>query len=211
MARLPYADDAQLAELIRRAAFPEHTPSTNAFRMLAHAPAVAAPALRLVAAVLTATDLDPRLRQLVILWVTQRCQARYAWIQHAAIARAVGVSETLILALERGEVSSALFTDRERVALAFVDEILDGPRVSDDTFAAVRGRFSSREVVELLLTVGYFRMIGSLLTTLDVELDAAWAAQALEREHATARSERLGRCNYEHCEEECISNEEDHV
>jgi 4-carboxymuconolactone decarboxylase len=191
MARLPYADQAQFAELIRQAAFPENTPPTNAFRMLAHAPAVAAPALRLVAAVLTETDLDSRLRQLVILRVVQRCQARYAWIQHAAIALAVGVSAAQVAALERGDVPAELFTGRECMALAFADEILDGPHVADDTFVCVRAQFSPREVVELLLTVGYFRMIGSLMTTLDIEPDPAWAAQALERERPAARGTKI--------------------
>jgi alkylhydroperoxidase family enzyme len=179
MARLPYAYHAQFAELTRQAGFAENTPPTNAFRMLAHAPAVAAPALRLVAAALRETDLDPGLRQLAILRVAQRCEPRYARVQHAAIALAVGVSDAQIAVLERGEIPAGLLTDQERTALAFVDEILDGPHVSDGTFARVREQFSPREVVELLLTVGYFRMIGSLLTTLDIELDPAWAAQAL--------------------------------
>jgi hypothetical protein len=64
MARLPYAENAQLAELIRQAGFPEHTPPTNAFRMLAHAPAIAAPALRLVAAVLTDVTVRRRISSL---------------------------------------------------------------------------------------------------------------------------------------------------
>jgi alkylhydroperoxidase family enzyme len=116
---------------------------------------------------------------LVILRVTQRCEVRYAWVQHAAIAASAGVSDAQIAALERGEAPADLFTDRERTALAFADEILDGPRVSDGTFARVGEQFSPREVVEVLLTVGYFRMTGSLMTTLDIELDPAWAAQAL--------------------------------
>jgi hypothetical protein len=41
--------------------------------------------------------------------------------------------------------------------------------------------------VELLI-VGYFRMIGSLMTTLEVEPDLAWAARALDQAHGTARA-----------------------
>jgi alkylhydroperoxidase family enzyme len=122
----------------------------------------------------------------VILRVAQRGEARYAWVQHAAIAGAVGVSDVQIAALQQGEVRAGLFTDRERAALAFTDAILDGPRISDDTFAQAREQFPPREVVELLLTVGYFRMIGSLMTTLEIEPEPAWAAQALDRERATA-------------------------
>ena len=52
MARLSYATDVQLAELMRQSGLPENTPHANAFRMLAHAPTVRAAALRLVFAFL---------------------------------------------------------------------------------------------------------------------------------------------------------------
>jgi alkylhydroperoxidase family enzyme len=181
MARIPQASQEQFAELIRQARFPENTPPTTVFRLLAHAPAVATPALQLVAAILKELALDPRLRQLVVLRVIHRCQARYARVQRAAIAAAVGVNNAQIAALERGDRPIDLFADREQALLAFADEILEGPRVSDETFARLRGQFSPREVVEVLLTVGYFRMIGSLMTTLDVEPDPAWAVTMLWR------------------------------
>jgi len=142
MTRLPYATPAQLAELIRQSGLPQNTPKTNAFRMLAHAPAIGASTLRLVLALLTETDLEPRLRELVILRVAQRCDGRYAWVQHASIAAIVGVSDAQIAVLERGETPNALFADRERTAFAFADEVLDTCCATDDTFAAVREIFS---------------------------------------------------------------------
>jgi alkylhydroperoxidase family enzyme len=184
MARLPYTTPAQLAELMRQTPFGEAVQPANIFRMLAHAPSVGIPALQLVYAILTQTELDPRLRELVILRVARRCEARYAWVQHAAIAASVGVSDTQIAALERGDLTADHFTARECTALAFADEVLDVPRVADDTFAWVREQFSPREVVELLLTVGYFRMMDRLVTALDLELEPAFGVQALDRARA---------------------------
>ena len=45
MARLCYATELQLAELIRRSGLPDNTPPANAFRMFAHAPALETEAL----------------------------------------------------------------------------------------------------------------------------------------------------------------------
>ena len=87
MARLCYATEAQLRELIRQSGLPENAPPANAFRMFAHAPAVGAATLRLVFALLTETDLDPQLRELIILRAAQRCDCRHAWVQHVAKAR----------------------------------------------------------------------------------------------------------------------------
>ena len=63
---------------------------------------------------------------------------------------------------------------------AYADEVLDGPRSSDDTFAAVRELFSPRQVVELVLLIGYFRMVCSAMTTLDVEVESPFGAKVLD-------------------------------
>ena len=180
MARIPDASPEQYRELMRNIRLPEDAARTNAFGMLAHAPEIGGSVLKLIHSILTAADLDFFLHELVTLRVSQRCQAWSAWTQHIAIARAIGLSDAQTAALARGEAPAELFSARERVVLAFTDELLDRPRVSDRTFAQVRNWFSSREVVELLITVGYFRMIGALLTTLDVELDPPRAEELLE-------------------------------
>jgi hypothetical protein len=44
----------------------------------------------------------------------------------------------------------------------------------------MRSHFSSREIVELLLVMGWYWSVGRLMTTLDLEPDAALGTQALE-------------------------------
>ena len=118
MARLCYATEPQLRELIRQSGLPENAPPANAFRMFAQAPAVGAATLRLVFALLTETDLDPKLRELVILRAAQHSPSC---------------------------------------------EIC----------------FSPRDVVELLLLIGYFRMICVIMTTLEVEVESPFGAKVL--------------------------------
>jgi hypothetical protein len=60
---------------------------TNSLRMLAHVPAIGGAVLRLIHAILANADPDLGLRELAILRVTQRDQARYAWTQHAAVTK----------------------------------------------------------------------------------------------------------------------------
>jgi alkylhydroperoxidase family enzyme len=188
MTRLPYATPAQFADLVRQCGLPEHTPQTNAFFMLAHTPAVGARLLQMVFALLTQTDLDPRVRELVILRVAERCHGTYAWGQHVVIARAVGVSDAHIAALEQGEAPVDLFDDQERTAFDFADGVLDASRCADDTFSAVHQIFSPRQVVELLLLIGYFRMICGLMTTLDVEAEPPFGVKVLNLTRDTDRT-----------------------
>jgi alkylhydroperoxidase family enzyme len=147
--------------------------------MLAHNPQVGGAVLRLIHAILAKADLDFGIRELAILRIAQRCQAQYVWTQHAAIARSIGISETQIHALQRGEATEGLFSVRERTLISFIDRALDYARVPDETFAMAQKEFTSRELMELLLTIGYFRMICSLLTTLDIELDEPRAIELL--------------------------------
>jgi alkylhydroperoxidase family enzyme len=162
MARLPYATEPRFPELMRHSGLPENTPLTNALCMVAHTPSIGAPLLRLVFELVTGTNLDPEMRELVVLRVAQRCGGRYAWVQHAGAAGQAGVSGAQIAALASGETPAALFSDRERTVFDLADEVLDDCRASDNTFAAVRRLFSPREVVELLLLIGYVRMICGL-------------------------------------------------
>lgn len=180
MARIPYATVSQYEELVRNLRVPDTTVPQNSLRMLAHAPAIGAAVLGLIHSIAMKADLNFNLRELAILRVAQRCQARYAWVHHAAIARATGVSDAQLSALERGEVPAGLFSRRDRIILAFTDEVLDSNRVSDELFVRAQKEFSSRELVELLLTIGYFRMIGGLLTTLNVEVDPPYVLEMLE-------------------------------
>ena len=114
-------------------------------------------------------------------------RGRYAWVQHVDIAAIVGVNEAQIEALERGETPANLFSDRERTAFAFVDEALDTCRAEDDTFAAVRDMFSTGEVLELLLLIGYFRMICGVMPTLHFPLEPSFGAKILDMVRETAR------------------------
>jgi 4-carboxymuconolactone decarboxylase len=172
MARIPYPDPAQSPESVREAL--AGLPPLNIFRMLSHAETAVRPFLRFGGAVLTRLELDARLRELAILQVAVQAEARYEWVQHAAIAQALGVSPEQIAAVERGEIETAAsLSDVERAVLRFTSEVVAGPRVSDETFADVSTSLSPREIVELLLTVGEYLMLARVTTTLELELDDA--------------------------------------
>ena len=149
MARLCYASEVQVPELMRQADLPESTPSaTRSACSRTHRPSGPA-TLRLVFALLTETDLDPKLRELVILRAAQRCECRYAWVQHVAIARGVGVEEAQIAALEWGETPPTLFNERVYMAFVIADDILANCPAVDQTFATAQKQFNLASADEL--------------------------------------------------------------
>jgi alkylhydroperoxidase family enzyme len=167
--------------MLRQSPFHTNTHPGNVFRMLANTERVGAAALGLIYTILTETELDPKLRETVILRAAQRSDAPYAFSQHAAIAASVGVSAAQILSLEDGRMPDDLFNERTRAALAFADQTLDSPRVSDPAFADLRERFPPRQVVELLLTAACFRMMSRFVTILELEHEPPFGVDTLRR------------------------------
>jgi alkylhydroperoxidase family enzyme len=169
MARLPYIDPDASHPKVREAL--GRLPGLRIYRMVGHAETAFRPFLRLGGAILGKLDLSPRLRELAILRVAHLSNAEYEWVQHVAIALAAGVTQPQVEAVERGDVDGEAFDARERTVLRFTTEAVESVHVSDETFGAAAKQFTPREIVELLLTIGYYRMVATLLETTEVDLD----------------------------------------
>ncbi len=168
--RIPLVDVETAPEDVR-SAFAALPVRLNIFRMMAHAPTSFRPLMRLGASILSAQQLDPELREYAILLGVKAFGGRYEWIQHVPIAEATGASPEQIAAIERGDLDASCFDEKEKAFLAFVQQSAVDVRCSDATFAAMRKHFSDREIVETLLTIGYYQMLARLTECTDTELD----------------------------------------
>jgi 4-carboxymuconolactone decarboxylase len=178
MARLPYLDPQAASPVVRDAL--DALPPLNIFRMLAHADSAFVPYLGFAGVLLAQLELDPKLRELTILLVATRTGAEYEWVQHVGIARTLGIHDEQISAVQRGDLQAACLDADARVVLHFVSEALELPRVSDATFAALSDRFPPRQIVELLLVIGSYHMLARLMTTLNIDVDAAVGSAVLD-------------------------------
>ena len=169
MARIPYPDIEALPEDVR-SFFGRIRPKLNIYRMLPHAETSLYGFMKLGNALLFKADLDPILRELVILRVGYLSDATYEIHQHLVVARHVGVSDAKIEALPHGP-DAAVFSDKERAILRFTDEVVKDVKASDSAYEAVAGHLSHREVAELLLTIGFYMMVSRFLENLEVEIE----------------------------------------
>ena len=169
MARLPYVDPEKAPDQVRETL--ERLPvKLNIFRMMAHAETSFRPMMGLGMSILAQQQLSAKLRELVILRVGSLSNARYEWVQHVPIALAAGATEAQVAALERGDIEGP-FDALERLVLRFTTEVVKQVRASDETFGALAALVSPREVVELVLTIGYYMTIARLLESTAVDLD----------------------------------------
>jgi 4-carboxymuconolactone decarboxylase len=181
MARIPYTDPQTASVEVREAL--DALPALNIFAMLAHAETALVPYLTLGGVLLTQLALDPKLRELAILLVAAHTGAEYEWIQHVGIAKALGIDDEQIAAVQRGDLQATCLDPDARILLRFTHEVLQQPRADDDTFAALRDHFPPRQIIELLLVIGNYHMLARIMTTLDIDLDPAAGSAVIDEAH----------------------------
>ena len=143
----------------------------NAFRALLHNPVATGPVAKLILTLIFQGTLDHRTRELVILRTGWRTRSEYEFCQHVAIARQVGMKDEEILGV-RDPDRYAAFSDVDRAVLALTDELVDGTRVSDETWAVLAKAFPPGQLLELVFVAGNWRMFAGFLRSAEVPLDA---------------------------------------
>jgi len=176
MARLPYVDTDSASSSVRELL--ARNP-VSFLRMLAHADSAFDPWVQYTGTLLTQLELDPMLREFAILQVAHLLDSEYPWVQHVAIARAVGATSEQIAAIELGGKEDPGFDDAQREVLSFAREVTLEGAASDQAVAALASRLGPRQVVELLLVIGHWISIARLVATTGLEPDLPNMAGAM--------------------------------
>ena len=129
---------------------PPGIPPLNLFKMWAHSPSTLPHVISLGTVVFRDTSLSPYLRELVCLLNAKRLHCEYQWKQHVQIARHTSVEEAKIAALAAGNISGDIWSTEEKALLAFTDEVIGGPEVSDAAFVQARKYYSDQILVEVV-------------------------------------------------------------
>ncbi len=170
MALLPYVDESKASEKTREIL--GNTPrKMNVARMMANASdAVFHNFSRLGNSLLTKGKLNAKLREIAILRTAKVSSSVYEWTQHVPIARAVGVSEAQIAAMDNWE-PAACFDEIERLVLRFTDEIARNVKGRHETLRALEKHLGAGEIVELIMSIGFWGMVARVLETTEVDLE----------------------------------------
>ncbi len=169
MALIPYVDEKNAPESVREVL--ARTPvKLNVTRMVANSEAAFRPFSRLGNALLTKARLDARLRELAILRTAKVSKSVYEWTQHVPIAKGAGVTDDQVAAIENWE-NAKCYGDLDRLVLRFTDEVACDVKGRPETLAALARHLGSSELVELILSIGFWGMVARLLETTEVELE----------------------------------------
>ena len=181
MALLPYVDESKASDKTREIL--GNTPrKLNVALMIANASeAVFQNFSRLGNSLMTRGKLDKKLREIAILRNARVCSSLYEYTQHVPIAKAVGLSEQQIAAIDKWEAADC-FNEVERLVLRLTDEVARQVKGTNATLAALKQHLGPGEIVELIMAIGFWGMVARVLETTEVELeDFAGKVNLLDR------------------------------
>ncbi|KAL2801832.1 AhpD-like protein [Aspergillus granulosus] len=163
MERLPYPPSTAL--------LPE-LPTANMLRMLTHSPATLHPVLALGTACLSQISIPEALREVLALFCGIKFQSKYVWSRHIKDAVKRGVTVQQLDALQnRNFTNCQVWNERDIAFLRFLDEVIDLPAATDQTFLEARKWFDERQIVEIIIAQGFYYMWSRVSTTIQVDID----------------------------------------
>jgi alkylhydroperoxidase family enzyme len=126
---------------------------------------------------LLAGRLPGRIRELVILRTAYRFNGPYEWAHHIELGRAQGLNEDEIAALG-GDLVCVEWSPLESAVLAAVDETKDLGEIGDGTWATVARSLDQADLVELVMLIGHYSMLATVLRSLGLPLEPSAAVLA---------------------------------
>lgn len=109
--------------------------------------------------------------ELVILRVAHLTGAEYEAVHHRRMGIAAGLTAEQVGAAASDDAADGPFSSRQALLLAAVDELHAGDAIGPETFAGLRRELSDRDLVELCMLAGHYRMVAGLINSLGIESD----------------------------------------
>ncbi|HEV3455733.1 MAG TPA: carboxymuconolactone decarboxylase family protein [Thermoanaerobaculia bacterium] len=145
--------------------------TAHVFRALLHSPAATAGFHEGIQALMFRNQVPARTRELIILRIGWRTGSEYVFCHHVRIARELGIPEVEILGV-RDPQSCHVYSATDRAVLRLADELHESAEVSRSTWATLEQAFAHAELVEILLSAGFWRMACGFAKRTEIQLDA---------------------------------------
>ncbi|MBO0865672.1 MAG: carboxymuconolactone decarboxylase family protein [Mycobacterium sp.] len=177
-ARVPLLPVDEAKAAADEAGVPNYMAELAIFQVLLNHPNLARGLNDLLATMLWHGTLDSRLRELVIMRIAWLTASDYEWTQHWRVAQGLGVSTDDLLGVREWQAYTG-FGSAERAVLAATDDVVRDGAVSAESWAACEREFGGNQamLVELVTAIAAWRMIASILHSLQVPLEddvASW-------------------------------------
>ncbi|MCO1577347.1 carboxymuconolactone decarboxylase family protein [Crossiella sp. SN42] len=133
--------------------------------------------LPLGAGILGHGRVEPRLREVVIHRTCALCGAEYEWGVHAVVfGKPLGLTDAQLFSTVHGNAEDPVWSPPEALVFRLADALHTTGGLSDELFAELAAHFPPDEILELVITAGWYRTISTVINVAGVELEQ-WAAR----------------------------------
>ena len=175
MARLPLVDPERTSGAAREALDRlerERGFVPGLYRLMANAPRLMPEFVHLTGAMRGETALPARLKEAAVLAVAAETACATMRAAHLAPARAAGLSELELAAIEDGSMGE-LAADIGAV-VAYAREVTRSGRANRASWAAVERELDDEQLAELALVVAFYNMVARFIEPLELEVDTRY-------------------------------------
>jgi 4-carboxymuconolactone decarboxylase len=167
---MPLAKADEQPEQIRRLLTRPDT--LDVLRLIANAPNIFESWAQMAGQLFESPTFTPRMREVIILRVAHLQDSLYELAQHVAFARAAGLSDQQIDAIQnKADLGAAKFSGDERTVIDTVTELCTTRRLSEDSFATAHALLGDEALTELLMIVSCYYGLALVLNAVDLEID----------------------------------------
>lgn len=148
----------------------EDVQSINLIRTLSHHPPLMEAWGPFGGYILRGSTLPDRDREMIILRTAWLNGAEYEWGYHARAGKAAGMTDEEVRNVAVGE-NAGPWSSFERYLLRAATELHRNSAISERTWAFLKARYTDQQMIDLIFTVGQYRMVSMALRSIGVELD----------------------------------------
>jgi len=142
----------------------------NIFKTLIHHEKLAKRWLVFASHILSKSSLKPRDREIAILRTGCLADSNYEWGQHVLIGQEAGLSMKEINNIKDGSQTGS-WSKHEHYILKACEELHENVILTEETWNGLSETLNSEQLLDLIFTVGQYRMLAGMLNSVGVPLD----------------------------------------
>lgn len=147
----------------------------NLYATIANHPKLYGPRVRFGSYLQRESLLPPKTRELLIMRTAWNIRAEYEWAHHVEAAKAAGFTDEEVARIAKGP-SAAGWSEEHGALLRAADELRREAFVSDATWKTLSKYYDTKQLVEIIYTVGGYSMTGLAINSFGIQVEPGYPA-----------------------------------
>jgi len=114
--------------------------------------------------------LPARDREMLILRIGWLCRAEYEWTHHTLIGRDAGLTDDDLAHIMKGPDATGI-SAHDKLLLLAATELHAKAFISDETWNALAKTYDTKQMMDLVFTVGDYSLVSMALNSFGVQLE----------------------------------------